>query len=177
MKRNQMSKAAAWTQEITNEEWDKFHKVALRAAAKRHTSLGADDYAATAIAKLLNQKERPVNIEAWLNLTVSRLLIDRFRKVNGRGGESLRGLDDHEIESKATKFLGVSPSLRVANLALLRAVLENLPDKEAEIFLLFVQGMENDEIAIAVGYKDGKSVATKLGQIRKRIKNFYPKIE
>ncbi len=81
-----------WQDEVTPEEWAEWQALARKASKQKKlfTTLGAEDYAASAIEKLLEQKERPANIEAWLRLTINNQYIDRFRKIQARGGVTIR---------------------------------------------------------------------------------------
>ena len=92
-----------WQEDVSTREWDEWQKLArkLSKSKKQATSLGAEDYAAQAIEKLLQQETRPTNIEGWLALTIKRQYIDRFKKIQARGGGSNRNLSDEEWEKLA----------------------------------------------------------------------------
>ncbi|NDA81183.1 MAG: hypothetical protein EBX92_08745 [Actinobacteria bacterium] len=64
-----------WQDDISPEQWEKWNQIARQASLskKTFTSLGAEDYASTAIEKLLMQKKQPENVEAWLRMTVTNL--------------------------------------------------------------------------------------------------------
>ena len=72
-----------WQSEVSAEQWAEWQDIARRAskAKKMNTSLGPEDYAASAIERLLEQVERPANVEAWLRKTINNQYIDRFRKI------------------------------------------------------------------------------------------------
>ena len=89
-----------WQDEVSEEQWDAWLKFArsLSKAKKVNTSLGPEDYAAQAIEILLEQEKKPANVEGWLALTIKRQYIHRFRKIQARGGASMRELSDEDWE-------------------------------------------------------------------------------
>jgi hypothetical protein len=44
-----------------------------------HTSLGYEDYATSAIEKLLEQTKKPANAVAWIRKTIANQQIELFR--------------------------------------------------------------------------------------------------
>jgi DNA-directed RNA polymerase specialized sigma24 family protein len=89
-----------WQDDVSAREWDEWQKLARKLAKskKQATSLGPEDYASQAIEKLLQQENRPANVEGWLALTINRQYIDRFKKIQARGGGSNRDLTDEHWE-------------------------------------------------------------------------------
>ena len=102
-----------WQDDVTEEQWNTWFKFArtLSKAKKVNTSLGAEDYAAQAIEILLQQEKRPANVEGWLALTIKRQYIHRFRKIQARGGASMRELSDEDWEKEMISYAVGSPSL------------------------------------------------------------------
>jgi hypothetical protein len=102
-----------WQDQQSAEQWDIWLKFArtLSKAKKVNTSLGAEDYAAQAIEILLQQEKKPVNVEGWLALTIKRQYIHRFRKIQARGGASMRELSDEDWEKEMISHAVGSPSL------------------------------------------------------------------
>jgi DNA-directed RNA polymerase specialized sigma24 family protein len=161
-----------WQEQVTPDQWDSWSKLArkLSRAKKVNTSLGAEDYAAQAIEMLLQQEKRPANVEGWLALTIKRQYIHRFRKIQARGGASKRDLSDEDWEKEMiTRAVG-SPSLLVRVKESVSEVLDQLNLKEKEILILAAAGYDNHEIAMHLGYKNNKIVATRLGQIEQKVK-------
>ncbi len=167
-----------WQSEVTPAEWDEWQKLArkLSKSKKQATSLGAEDYAAEAIEKLLQQENRPANIEGWLALTIKRQYIDRFKKIQARGGASNRDLTDEQWELEMVTHAVGSPSGLVRIKESVDEVLSILSAKEKEILILSAAGFENDEIAMHLGYGSNKIVATRLGQITKKVKEQVHKV-
>lgn len=68
-----------WQDEVSPIQWAEWQDIARKASKSKkiNVSLGAEDYAATAIEKLFEQKERPANVEAWLRKTINNQYIDR----------------------------------------------------------------------------------------------------
>ena len=159
-----------WTSEVTPEQWEEWMKLArkLSGAKKQVTSLGYEDYAAQAIEKLIQQPERPKNIEGWLSLTINRQYIDRFRKIQARGGASNRDLSDEQWEEEMVIYAVGSPSALVQRRDSVDQVLAILNNKEREILIMAAAGFDNHEIAMHLGYRTNKIVATRIKQIEEK---------
>jgi DNA-directed RNA polymerase specialized sigma24 family protein len=163
----------AWTDDVSPEQWQEWIALAkkLSGAKKQATSLGYEDYAAQAIEKLIEQPTRPTNIEGWLALTIKRQYIDRFRKIQARGGASNRELSDEEWEEEMVVFAVGSPSALVQRQESVKEVLALLTDKEREILIMAAAGYDNHDIAMYLNYRTNKIVATRLQQIREKVRN------
>jgi DNA-directed RNA polymerase specialized sigma24 family protein len=162
-----------WTDDVSPEQWQEWMALAkkLSGAKKQATSLGYEDYAAQAIEKLIEQPTRPSNIEGWLALTIKRQYIDRFRKIQARGGASNRELTDEEWEEEMVVFAVGSPSALVQRQESVKEVLALLTDKEREILIMAAAGYDNYDIAMYLNYRTNKIVATRLQQIREKVRN------
>ena len=160
-----------WQDEVSAREWDEWQKLArkLSKSKKQATSLGAEDYASQAIEKLLQQENRPANIEGWLALTINRQYIDRFKKIQARGGGSNRDLTDEQWEMEMVSHAVRSPSLMIQRKDQVEEVLSVLNQKEKEILILSAAGYDNHEIAMYLNYRTNKIVATRLGQIAEKV--------
>jgi DNA-directed RNA polymerase specialized sigma24 family protein len=141
-----------------------------------HTTLGPEDYAASAIEKLLEQSEKPANVEAWIRKTINSQYIDRFRKIEARGGISHREWSDERWEEEMISHALGSPSVMVAIKDQVDQVLKVLNEKEKELLILAAAGFDNHQIAIYAGYKNNKIVATRLAQIAQKVKTEVEKI-
>jgi len=161
-----------WQDEVSEEQWDDWLKFArsLSKAKKVNTSLGPEDYAAQAIEILLEQEKKPANVEGWLALTIKRQYIHRFRKIQARGGASMRELSDEDWEQEMIAHAVGSPSLRIRVNESVGEILDKLNLKEKEILILSAAGYDNHDIAMHLGYKNNKIVATRLGQIEQKVK-------
>jgi DNA-directed RNA polymerase specialized sigma24 family protein len=168
----------SWQDDVSAREWDEWQKLAqkLSKSKKQVTSLGPEDYASQAIEKLLQQPNRPANIEGWFALTIKRQYIDRFKKIQARGGASSRELTDEQWELEMVTHAVGSPSGLVRIKESVDEVLSILSAKEKEILILSAAGFENDEIAMHLGYGSNKIVATRLGQITKKVKEQVHKV-
>jgi DNA-directed RNA polymerase specialized sigma24 family protein len=166
-----------WQDEVTPQEWDEWQKLAqkLSKSKKQVTSLGPEDYASQAIEKLLQQEARPNNVEGWLALTIKRQYIDRFKKIEARGGGSNRNLSDEQWEMEMISHAVRSPSLLIQRRDQVEEVLNVLNQREKEILILSVAGYDNHEIAMHLGYKTNKIVATRLAQIAKKVQEALEK--
>jgi DNA-directed RNA polymerase specialized sigma24 family protein len=166
-----------WQDEVTPQEWDEWQNLArlLSKSKKQVTSLGPEDYASQAIEKLLQQEARPNNVEGWLALTIKRQYIDRFKKIEARGGGSNRNLSDEQWEMEMISHAVRSPSLLIQRRDQVEEVLNVLNQREKEILILSVAGYDNHEIAMHLGYKTNKIVATRLAQISKKVQEALEK--
>jgi DNA-directed RNA polymerase specialized sigma24 family protein len=162
-----------WADDVSPEQWQEWMALAkkLSGAKKQATSLGYEDYAAQAIEKLIELPTRPSNIEGWLALTIKRQYIDRFRKIQARGGASNRELSDDEWEEEMVIFAVGSPSALVQRQESVKEVLALLSDKEREILIMAAAGYDNHEIANYLNYRTNKIVATRIQQIREKVRN------
>lgn len=161
-----------WHDDVTPEEWAEWQTLARKASKQKKvfTTLGAEDYAASAIEKLLEQKERPANIEAWLRLTINNQYIDRFRKIAARGGVSHREWSNERWEEEMiTKAIG-SPSAFVVARDYVEEILGTLSEKEKELLIMHAAGFDNHQIADYLDYKSNKIVSTRLAQIFSKVK-------
>jgi DNA-directed RNA polymerase specialized sigma24 family protein len=167
----------SWQDEVTPQEWDEWQKLAqkLSKSKKQVTSLGPEDYASQAIEKLLQQEARPNNVEGWLALTIKRQYIDRFKKIEARGGGSNRNLSDEQWEMEMISHAVRSPSLLIQRRDQVEEVLNVLNQREKEILILAAAGYDNHEIAMHLGYKTNKIVATRLAQIAKKVQEALEK--
>jgi DNA-directed RNA polymerase specialized sigma24 family protein len=161
-----------WADEISDAQWQEWMLLArkLSNSKKVITSLGNEDYAAQAIEKLIAQPSRPANIEGWLALTIKRQYIDRFRKIEARGGESNRDLTDEQWEEAMVDFAIGSPSSLVQRQESVKEVLALLTDKEREILIMAAAGYDNHDIANYLDYRTNKIVATRIQQIREKVR-------
>ena len=160
-----------WQDEVTPQEWDEWQELAQRLSKSKRqvTSLGPEDYASQAIEKLLQQETRPNNVEGWLALTIKRQYIDRFKKIQARGGGSNRDLSDEQWEYEMISHAVRSPSLLVQRREQVSEILDLLTEKEKEILILSAAGYDNHEIAMYLNYRTNKIVATRLAQIAKKV--------
>ena len=62
-----------WQSDVSPTQWAEWQELARKASKskKMHTTLGPEDYAASAIEKLLEQSEKPANVEAWIRKTIN----------------------------------------------------------------------------------------------------------
>ena len=134
------------------------------------TSLGNEDYAATAVEKLIEHKTEPPNLEAWLRLVVTNMMLDRKRKLRVRK-PSLRGLEPEQLDA----MIGISGkrtlSSSIVNRELVAELLDGLNEKDQRLLILDAAGFKTSEIAEELGYANAKVVATRLKQVRNRLKD------
>lgn len=160
-----------WVEDMPEDEWDNVIKIANKIAKKEsnHLSLGHEDYAATAVEKLLQEKERPRSIEAWLRTVIRRQMIDRARKIEARGGSSLRDLTIEEIEREMLTRIQPSLGSIYANKEVVEELFSRLTLQEQKILAMYSLGFDNHTIANELNFASNKVVATRLGQIRRKL--------
>ena len=156
-----------WQDEVSSAEWDEWQKIARRASALRgqFTSLGAEDFAAQTIEKLLMQENRPANVKGWIYSTIRNAYIDHWRKVSARGGEVNADIDDlrYANELKST-LLGPKSAYMVEESA--KELLGFLSEQHQKLILMKAAGFEADEIAEELGYSDPRAVSNTLRRIK-----------
>ena len=162
-----------WQSDVTPQEWQEWMKLArkLSKAKKVITSLGTDDYAAQAIEKLVMQENRPANIDGWLALTIKRQYIDRFKKIQAHESASIRDLSDEQWEYEMVCHAIGSPSGLYRKKESVNEVLAILTEREREILIMSAAGYDNHQIAMHLGFRTNKIVATRLGQISQKVKD------
>ena len=133
------------------------------------SSLGYEDYAASSVEKLLMQEEPPPNIEAWIRLVVTNMMYDRSKKIRARK-PSLRGLEPDQLDAMLLGQRKASLSTEVVNQALLADLLEDLSEKDQRLLILDAAGMKSKEIAEELGFANAKVVATRIQQVRRKIR-------
>jgi DNA-directed RNA polymerase specialized sigma24 family protein len=161
-----------WQSEVSQQQWEEWLNIArkLSKSKKVITSLGPEDYAAQAIEKLFSQENRPANVEGWLALTINRQYIDRFKKIQARGGASNRDLSDEQWEAEMVIFAVGSPSGLYRRKESVAEVLSVLTEKEREVLIMAAAGYDNHEIATHLAYGSNKIVATRLKQIQLKVR-------
>ena len=161
-----------WQSEVSPQQWEEWLNLArkLSKSKKVITSLGPEDYAAQAIEKLVSLENRPPNVEGWLALTIKRQYIDRFKKIQARGGASNRELSDDEWEKEMVICAIGSPSGLYRRQESVAEVLSVLTEKEREVLIMAAAGYDNHEIANYLVYGSNKIVATRLKQIQLKVR-------
>ena len=160
-----------WTDSVTEAEWTEWTKIARRASNQRqaYPSLGAEDYAAAAIEKLLQQQVRPDNVEAWIRTVLRHMYIDRARKIVRHEFGNVADIDNEHVEREMFSF-AMGPSTRAIQLDEVRRILNILSSKEQQLLILSAAGVDNHEIALELGYATNKIVATRIGQIATKLR-------
>ena len=163
--------------ELTEEQAKHAWKVALNISGKNgHTTLGHEDFAAQAIEKLLKLEAMPDNLEGWLKAVITNLYIDRNRHVDARHrnlGKTFVGHTDDEIAELVTDKDQPSMSSLIVNVEFAREVLESLSPTDQQILVLRTAGHSTTEIAIQLDFANAQVVATKIGQIRTKLKKAF----
>ena len=135
-----------------------------------HTSLGLEDYVATAFEKLLKMDEAKVpNPEAWLKLVITNMMINRAKKLKHRP-PTMRGLDAEEIEAIGLGVDKRSFTSQIADADLVAQILDRLGEKQRQMLILDAAGYSTAEIADELGYANARTVATRIKQVREEIK-------
>ena len=163
-----------WTDSVTEAEWTEWTKIARRASNQRqaYPSLGAEDYAAAAIEKLIQQQVRPDNVEAWIRTVLRHMYIDRARKIVRHEFGNVADIDNEHVERELITF-AMGPSTRAIQLDTVRRILNSLSRKEQQLLILSAAGLDNHEIAVELGYASNRIVATRIGQVITKIRTAF----
>jgi DNA-directed RNA polymerase specialized sigma24 family protein len=163
--------------QLTDEQAKYAWKVALNISGKNgHSTLGPEDFAAQAIEKLLKLEKMPDNLEGWLKAVITNLYIDRDRHINARRknlGKSFHGHNDEEIAELVADRDQPSMSSDLVNVEFAREILESLPFRDQQIWVLHTAGYSTAEIAIQLDFANAQVVATKMGQIRTKLQKAF----
>ena len=155
---------------FTDEELKQALLIATKYARTwEQTSLGNEDYAATAMEKLIVLKEKPANLEAWIKLVIKNMMIDRHRKISKRPA-TLREMSPEEIQAIAIGRNDPSLTSLVGNQDVVAKLLEKLDPKYQQLLILDAAGYPSREIAEELGYKNARVVATLIKKLRNELK-------
>ena len=162
---------------LTDEQAKHAWKVALNISGKNgHSTLGPEDFAAQAIEKLLTLEKMPDNLEGWLKAVITNLYIDRNRHVDARHknlGKTFIGHSDEEIADLVADENQPSLSSMLVNVDFAREILESLPFRDQQIWVLHTAGYSTSEIATQLGFANAQVVSTKMGQIRIKLQKAF----
>ncbi len=158
---------------LSEEEAAYAWKVALNISqGEGQSTFGPNDYAAQAIEELLKLDEMPENLEGWLKTVISHLYANRARHKQVRReklGQTINDATDEEIQNVIFNAAPNSLGTMIVRADFAREILATLPEREQRMLILDVSGYSTAEIAIELGYANAQVVATKLGQIRKKL--------
>jgi RNA polymerase sigma factor (sigma-70 family) len=115
------------------------------------------------------EEKPPPNMEAWIRMVVTNMMYDRNKKIKARK-PSLRGLEPDQLDAMLFGQRKTSLSTQVANQALLTDLLEELSEKDQRLLILDAAGMKSKEIAEELGFANAKVVATRIQQVRRKLK-------
>lgn len=166
-----------WQDDVTRAEWDEWREIALVAGRRRRqpsASRSAEDYASTAIERLLLQDSRPANVPAWIRLTVSNVMIDAWRastRHDMRPLSDVRYSAENEMEvfthEIATTLLGPKSAYTLQES--INEVLGFLSEKHQRLILMYAAGFSMEEIAEALGYANRNAVSNQIRRIQVEI--------
>lgn len=162
---------------LTDEQAKYAWKVALNISGKNgHSTLGPEDFAAQAIEKLIQLESMPDNLEGWLKAVITNLYIDRNRHIDARQrnlGKTFVGHTDDEIAELVADKGQPSMSSIFVNVEFAREILESLPFRDQQIWVLHTAGYSTAEIARQLDFANAQVVATKMGQIRTKLQKAF----
>jgi DNA-binding NarL/FixJ family response regulator len=96
--------------------------------------------------------------------------------VQARGGVTIREWSDERWEEEMVSRAVGSPSVLVVARAYVSDILGVLKLKEKEILIMHAAGFDNHQIANYLNYGSNKIVATRLAQIKEKVKTEVEKI-
>ena len=165
----------AWQEEVSPDQWKAWGDLAERYASgkRQNTSLGFEEFSSLAIEKLLSQTKRPANVEAWIRLVISNQYRDWWERNQRRKGPNIRVENESDWERDILEFVMESPSARLIQRESVSEVLSVLNDDEKAILIQHISGFTSQQIAEDMGLGSGKIAVTRLGQIRKKVRDKF----
>lgn len=164
---------------LSDQEWkDAYEFAQLKAKFFGAKNELVEDMAATAMEKLVKQDPKPDNIEAWLTTVVRNQMIDLGKKVKNHGGSSIKYEDMNMLVSEVSALIQRSHGSvivnEMANQEKVKKILEDLEPRDQELLMMHFAGKESKEIAQEMGYASAKVVATRIGQLIKKLQELNP---
>lgn len=129
----------------------------------------ADDAAQEAFVRLTRQSIPEDEVRPWLFTVATNLIRDRARKADRH-----RRLQTHVPRAQAPERPDVSVD-RKERIAMVRAALDELPERDRTMLLMREEGFKYEEIAQTVGVAPG-SVGTLLARAARRFEKTYTEL-
>lgn len=129
----------------------------------------ADDAAQEAFVRLTGQSLPEAEVRPWLFTVATNLVRDRARKADRH-----RRLQVHVPRAHAPEPPDVSVE-RTERIAMVRAALDELPERDRTMLLMREEGFKYEEIAQTVGVAPG-SVGTLLARAARRFERTYTEL-
>jgi DNA-directed RNA polymerase specialized sigma24 family protein len=129
-----------------------------------HLSLGPEEYAAEAIAKLVSLDKRPEYIEGWLKTVITNEIKNHKKlKLQFEYPDGNSSNDADDLATQIRRGYPMSLGTPFAEKERLDNVLASLSPKDREIISLnLVYGYDTSEIALFMDYASAKVVANRL---------------
>ena len=129
-----------------------------------HLSLGPEEYAAEAVAKLVIRDERPEYIEGWLKKIIINAIKDhKKRKLQFEYPDGNTSNDADDLAMHIRHGYPMSLGTPFVEKERLANVLASLSPKDREIIsLTYEYGYDTSEIALFMDYASAKVVANRL---------------
>ena len=164
--------------QLSDQEWQDAMDFAKKFAKKMVIKFAVDknnieDFASTAVLKLVKEKEKPRNIQAWLTTVITRQVMDFKKHLNVAQGGSIKGMATEDLIEKVSALvqssIGTKIVNKLANQEKLKKLISTLAPRDQELLFLQATGMGNKEIAQEMEYASDKVVATRIKQLIKKI--------
>jgi RNA polymerase sigma factor (sigma-70 family) len=164
--------------QLSDQEWQDAMDFAKKFAKKMVIKFAVDknnieDFASTAVLKLVKEKEKPRNIQAWLSTVITRQVMDFKKHLNVAKGGSIKGMATEDLIEKVSALvqssIGTKIVNKLANQEKIKELISTLAPRDQELLFLHATGMGNKEIAQEMEYASDKVVATRIKQLIKKI--------
>jgi DNA-directed RNA polymerase specialized sigma24 family protein len=96
--------------QLSDQEWQDAMDFAKKFAKKMVIKFAVDknnieDFASTAVLKLVKEKEKPRNIQAWLTTVITRQVMDFKKHLNVAQGGSIKGMATEDLIEKVSALV------------------------------------------------------------------------
>jgi len=157
--------------DVPDAEIEALRQLAIRTARKQ----GADspeDVAQDVLVKLTRLRSMPQNPEAWVTIVARRTAIDEYRRLDRRPQDVAE--EAGEVRAAHEWLMNCVPVSLAGMQAhayewLWQRLHDLFSDREVELLSYVGTGMQYDEIAASMGYKNDSVVKTTLARIKKKV--------
>jgi len=160
-------------------DWNQLREIALWAARRSYNGDDIEDFVQTALAKMHEKQNTVKYPKAYIKRTVTNLIIDFRRSAaeNTSSGFAVPEPGDYQWQA-ARDIFGRPISIikpkdvahEIASSAFFAALLGFVPEGKRDLFIDYLEGVPNNELAEIYGYSSAASVRQTLMRIRQDLK-------
>ena len=160
-------------------DWDELRRIALWTAERTYRGDLIEDFVQISLAKMHEKRNTVKYPKAYIKRTVANLIIDFRRSAaeNTNSGFAVPEPGDHQWQA-ARDVLGRPISIikpkdiaqEIASSDFFAALLGYIPEGKRDLFIDYLEGVPNNELAEIYGYSSAASVRQTLMRIRQDLK-------